>query len=189
MRFSTIASTFFLAAAVSAQQNITVIVGANGGLTYNPSSATAKTGDTIAFQFQAKNHTVTQSTFADPCAPVNQGVDSGFQPVPTGATSFPQWSFTLNNDSAPLWFFCKQTGHCAQGMVFALNPTQNKTFDAFKANAMSTSSGNTASASGAGGSPTSSSTAKPSASNGAMRVAGSAAGIVTLVGLVAGLAL
>jgi hypothetical protein len=37
MRFSTIASTFFLAAAVSAQQNITVIVGANGGLTYNPS--------------------------------------------------------------------------------------------------------------------------------------------------------
>lgn len=63
----------------------------------------------------AKNHTVTQSTFADPCtietlANGSTGVDSGFMPVAANATSFPTFSFTIQNASAPLWFFCRQTG-------------------------------------------------------------------------------
>jgi plastocyanin len=61
MRFSTIVSTLIFAAAVSAQQNITVVVGSSGGLTYTPSSVTAKAGDTISFQFQSKNHTAQDS--------------------------------------------------------------------------------------------------------------------------------
>ena len=40
-----------------------------------------------------------------------QGVDSGFMPVAAGATSLPQWTITVQNASAPLWFFCAQTGY------------------------------------------------------------------------------
>lgn len=60
----------------------------------------------------AKNHSVTQSSFANPCVTLTTptaGIDSGFLPVNvTTATSFPQWSFTVQNASAPLWFYCAQ---------------------------------------------------------------------------------
>ncbi|THU82890.1 hypothetical protein K435DRAFT_784444 [Dendrothele bispora CBS 962.96] len=77
---------------------------------------------------------VTQSTFASPC--VSSGIDSGFQATPANASEFATWSFTVNNASAPLWFFCAQTvpaNHCNAGMVFAVNPTQEKSFDAYQA--------------------------------------------------------
>ncbi|KAL0946767.1 hypothetical protein HGRIS_012942 [Hohenbuehelia grisea] len=179
-----------LALGVTAE-NITVKVG-DGGLLFNPTQVTAKIGDTIAFQFVAKNHSVTQSTFANPCQVMttpNPGIDSGFQAVAAGATTFPQWSFTVNNDSAPLWFFCAQTApvnHCQMGMVFAVNPTAEKSFDAFKANAASAAT-NTTSA-GTPGSPTSSgSAASASASNAAVSVRGTSAGVLALAGLAAGL--
>ncbi|KZT26567.1 hypothetical protein NEOLEDRAFT_1132091, partial [Neolentinus lepideus HHB14362 ss-1] len=73
----------------------------------------ANVGDTLSFQFQSKNHTVTQSTFADPCEQMTTptvGIDSGFVPVAADATTFPVWSFTMTNASAPLWFYCKQVG-------------------------------------------------------------------------------
>lgn len=77
-------------------------------------SVTAANGDTIEFQFLAKNHTVTQSTFASPCSNITDatglvtGVDSGYQFVPANSTSFPVWSITVNNASTPLWFYCRQ---------------------------------------------------------------------------------
>ncbi|KAL5533264.1 hypothetical protein ACEPAF_5040 [Sanghuangporus sanghuang] len=160
MMLFALASALAAISAVSAQTTITVQVGANNGLTYEPSSVNASEGDTIAFQFLAKNHTVTQSTFANPCTA--SGVDSGFFPVTANATEVPQWSFTVNNASAPLWFFCAQTGHCENGMVFAVNPTAEKTFEAFQATAMSTAS-NTSNTS-ATGSATSGATASASAS-------------------------
>lgn len=55
---------------------------------------------------------VTQSTFANPCGIQTtpaQGIDSGFQFVAPNATDLPQWSFTIDNDTTPLWFFCAQT--------------------------------------------------------------------------------
>ncbi|KAJ7079790.1 hypothetical protein B0H15DRAFT_496283 [Mycena belliarum] len=124
-----------LVSAVSAA-TITVKVGENNGLTYSPTNVVAAAGDVIAFQFLSKNHTVTQSTFKVPCermtAPT-EGIDSGFQAVAPGAAQIPQWSFTVNNASAPLWFYCAQVGHCSAGMVFSVNaPTTGNTFDAFK---------------------------------------------------------
>ncbi|KAI0780444.1 Cupredoxin [Trametes elegans] len=139
MRFSTIVAALLPVGAAFAQTTHTVKVGANGGLTYEPSSITAANGDTIQFQFLSKNHTVTQSTFAAPCSNVTDatglvtGVDSGYLPVAAGATEFPVWSITVNNASTPLWFYCRQGKHCQAGMVFAVNPTADKTFDAFKA--------------------------------------------------------
>jgi plastocyanin len=71
----------------NAQPNvIPVKVGANAQLVFDPPRVDAKPGDIISFVFQGANHSVTQSSFADPCRrPVNAstgtvgGWDSGFQ--------------------------------------------------------------------------------------------------------------
>ncbi|KAJ3521015.1 hypothetical protein NMY22_g12493 [Coprinellus aureogranulatus] len=54
-----------------------VVVGGANGLKYNPEFVNAQPGDLVRFIFQQKNHTVTQSTFAAPCAKVAGGFDSG----------------------------------------------------------------------------------------------------------------
>ncbi|TFK67137.1 hypothetical protein BDN72DRAFT_871394 [Pluteus cervinus] len=137
MKFSIFAAA--LASALTARAaDITILVGDGGALAFNPPSATANVGDNVIFEFRAKNHSVTQSTFANPCSIMTtplQGIDSGFQPVPANATAFPSWSFTVDNATNPLWFFCAQTNpanHCQKGMVFALNPTAAKTAAAFQ---------------------------------------------------------
>jgi len=141
MRYS-IALALASAAVVSAV-NMTVLVGDQNALTFTPSSVTAQAGDTINFEFHSKNHSVTQSTFASPCqfmTTPKQGIDSGFQATAAGATTFASWSFTVDDASTPLWFYCAQTvpaNHCQAGMVFAVNPTADKSFDAFQAAAKS----------------------------------------------------
>lgn len=37
----------------------------------------AEPGDTVAFKFYPKNHTVTQSTFDAPCSPLYGGINTG----------------------------------------------------------------------------------------------------------------
>jgi len=140
MRFSLAVAA--LAPVLSAYaEDILVMVGAGNTLTFSPPNVTANVGDTIAFQFQSKNHSVTQSTFANPCqiqTTPAQGIDSGFQFVDNTSSTLPQWSFTVNNASAPLWFFCAQTGHCQKGMVFSVNakPDGPKSFAVYQAAAM-----------------------------------------------------
>jgi plastocyanin len=46
--------------------NHLIRVGADG-LTYTPSNISAALGDTVTFEFHPKNHTVTQSSFLQPC--------------------------------------------------------------------------------------------------------------------------
>ncbi|KAF7290339.1 hypothetical protein HMN09_01291900 [Mycena chlorophos] len=104
-----------------AQSTIDVQVGPSGTLAYVPPSVTAAAGDIIRFTFNPKNHTVTQSSFNEPCVPLPGGASSGFQPVSNVSGLLPTWTFTVANSSSPLWFFCEQTGHCGKGMVFAIN--------------------------------------------------------------------
>ena len=69
-------------------------VGAGGKLVYSPEaivcplykipsivlfigSQSAQPGDQVVFHFNPKNHTVTQSSFADPCGPKSGGISSG----------------------------------------------------------------------------------------------------------------
>jgi hypothetical protein len=200
MLFSFVATTILSAVIVNAA-DILVKVGANNGLIFDPSNITAQAGDTISFQFQGKNHSVTQSTFGNPCefmTTPSTGVDSGFMPVPANATSLPQWSITVNNASTPLWFFCAQTNpvsHCQKGMVFSVNAPATKTFAMFQA-AAEASGGNTTtggasgsgsattpsgtgSSAGTSGAPASSNTAK----SGAIKLGGSAAGALTAAAL------
>jgi len=119
-------------------------VGAGGALNYTDDAISAAVGDQIIFTFKAKNHTVTQSSFAGPCTPLEGGFDSGFMPVAANQTdNFPTYTITVN-DTTPIWVYCKQAAntpasHCGQGMVFAANcgvaPAANS-FANFKAAAL-----------------------------------------------------
>jgi len=121
-------------------QDHRIIVGGSG-LTFEPANITAQPGDTVTFEFHQKNHTATQSSFGAPCQALAStstsgqvGFDSGFMPVSSNATSFPTFTIQVN-DSAPIWTYCRQSGHCGQGMVFAVNANESsaKSFEAFQA--------------------------------------------------------
>ncbi|KIK59564.1 hypothetical protein GYMLUDRAFT_245235 [Collybiopsis luxurians FD-317 M1] len=145
MRYSTAAAAVLSAAASVHAATYNVLVGDSNNLVFNPTTLSGvANGDIVNFQFVSKNHSVVQSTFTAPCTAA--GVSSGFQNVsdPTGASGFPTWSMTVENASAPLWFFCSQTTanftHCQRGMVFAINPTANKSFEAFQNAALTSNS-------------------------------------------------
>ncbi|KAJ2906362.1 hypothetical protein MKZ38_002078 [Zalerion maritima] len=111
----------FLAATVNAAHH-EVAVGKDG-LTYTPEDLVATVGDTITYHFYAKNHSVTQSSFQEPCKPLEGGVFSGFVPVPeAGVESATTFTITVN-DTKPIWIYCGQTAgdHCQSGMVSAIN--------------------------------------------------------------------
>jgi plastocyanin len=109
-----------------------VKVGNNGTLTFDPPSIAAAPRDTVVFEFLSKNHTVTQSSFGNPCRKLEftsttgqQGFDSGFVPADASLTSnFPSYTVTVN-DTAPIWVYCRQQGHCGQGMVFSINADES----------------------------------------------------------------
>lgn len=183
MRFTAISTLLGLAACASAA-NITVIVSQGGALNYTPSSVTANEGDVISFQFVAGNHTVTQSSFDNPCTQLSGGIDSEFQPVSSNASMVPEYSFTVSNASTPLWFFCEQGRHCEAGMVFAVNPTANETFDAFKAKATGGGSNSTGSSSGGSYPTKTGSTPSPSASNNSANSAAPGFGSFELTGFI-----
>jgi len=126
----------------STSQDHRIIVGGTT-LTFEPANITAQPGDTITFEFHQKNHTITQSSFANPCQMLASnstsgqvGFDSGFMPVSANATTFPTYTVQVN-DTSPIWAYCRQTGHCGDGMVFAANANESSanTFEAFEAGA------------------------------------------------------
>jgi len=108
-------------------------------LRYYPEKVQAPPGSWVQFQFYPKNHTVTQSTFGNPCVPINSvmsnvtGIKSGFMPVAPNA-AIPVFS-VLVNDTNPIWLYCGQIGHCQKGMAMVINEKEgsNKTLEAYKA--------------------------------------------------------
>ncbi|KAJ6500550.1 Cupredoxin [Mycena sanguinolenta] len=184
-----VATTYTSAAPTSTSSVSTdhvVIVGGTAGNVYTPSNITAQPGDTVTFQFHTKNHTVTQSSFADPCRALTltsttgqTGFDSGFMPVAANATDFPTFTVQIN-DSAPVWLYCRQQGHCGTGMVFSVNAVESgpNNFAAFQALAIKLNG-------------TANSTTSPTSdtTSGALLPVRSAAAMVALMGVVVGLVL
>ncbi|CAL1696109.1 unnamed protein product [Somion occarium] len=129
----------------------------NGTLTYDPPSVQAAPRDTVTFEFHQKNHTVTQSTFDQPCNKKADGFDSGFMFVDANVTEFPTFTVTVN-DTAPIWAYCRQhlpdgSSHCGLGMVFAINPVESspRNFTAFKTLAQALNGTNSTGATSTGG--------------------------------------
>ncbi|KAF8990455.1 hypothetical protein BDQ17DRAFT_1180704, partial [Cyathus striatus] len=126
---------------------ISVGVGnSTGGLVFEPTNVTAAVGDVIGFLFTTGNHSVVQSTFADPCTPKKLGtsVNSGYF---NNSPEVTQWNMKVVDISAPMWFYCQQTipvNHCQAGMVFAVNPTSDQIFVAFQQAAMASGSSGSA---------------------------------------------
>ncbi|CAK5283691.1 unnamed protein product [Mycena citricolor] len=152
MQFAKTALALLASALYVAAQNQTVTVQVGGTATlaggvfqFIPSSITATNGSVVTFQFTGNpgNHSVTQSSFADPCNPLSGGFDSGWiflNSTSVTAAQSPTWELTITDDSKPIWFYCKQlkpSPHCKAGMVGSINaPASGNTYSSFKANAV-----------------------------------------------------
>ncbi|KAJ3908083.1 Cupredoxin [Lentinula edodes] len=153
-----------------------ITVGINGQLAFGPANISAAIGDIVEFTFLAKNHSVVQSSFPEPCTPLVDGFNLGFHPVDANVTG-PSFSITINNTS-PIWGYCAQTNpvsHCGSGMVFSINAVETgpNNFAAFLALAEATLVNSTVKdTSGATASSGSSSPSSTSGSNGALSVVG-----------------
>jgi plastocyanin len=110
-------------------QGVTVHVvkvgSANGSLAFSPNNLVVPVGDMVQFQFAPANHTVTQSTFDQPCQPIAlhsnvTGVFSGFMPVTAASTTTPTYTIMVNN-TTPMWLYCSQGKHCQAGMTMVIN--------------------------------------------------------------------
>ncbi|GAA5848370.1 hypothetical protein JCM8547_004494 [Rhodosporidiobolus lusitaniae] len=141
--------------ALAQQTDHKVLVG-GGTLAFSPANFSAAMGDTVTFVWGPPeegrtNHSVTQSTFTDPCEPLvntttdQRGFDSAYVPVTAGSTEVPSWTLLIESTS-PIWFFCAQSSHCQQGMVGAINaPLEgNRSFEAFQAAARGSDGSGTA---------------------------------------------
>ncbi|KAL2160223.1 hypothetical protein VTH06DRAFT_1396 [Thermothelomyces fergusii] len=113
-----------------------VTVGGPSGLIFAPQELKAAVGDTVIFTFLSQNHTATQSAFDKPCELLEGGMDSGFQANPNNTVNPPPQVAMQVMVDTPLWFYCRQKGHCGKGMVFSINPTAEKTHAQFQANAI-----------------------------------------------------
>ncbi|EEH50534.1 uncharacterized protein PADG_06613 [Paracoccidioides brasiliensis Pb18] len=127
----------------------TVQVGnAEGTQRFYPDSLKVEPGSMVQFQFHPKNHSVSQSTWEQPCSPIgasngsHPAIRSGFLPVLPDAAQMPVFTVMVH-DSNPIWLFCGQTNHCQNGMVMVINPPEgaDKGIEAFRSAAMSGGSG------------------------------------------------
>ncbi|KAF8988548.1 hypothetical protein BDQ17DRAFT_1414605 [Cyathus striatus] len=97
-------------------------------MTFNPSNVTAAVGDTVVFKFLNGNHSVTQSTFANPCTPSSENISSGYISANSSNELQQQWTYEVGEISGPVWFYCQQTdpvNHCHAEMIFTVIPIRD----------------------------------------------------------------
>jgi len=123
----------------SATNTQTIIAAATGtlDLTFKPNSVVAAPGTFVEFHFGSLNHSLAQSSLANPCSPANSSaIFAGFD-FSTAAGTNSTSVFTLQiNDTTPFWFYCPQVlpvAHCPLGMAGVINPPSSTTGDQFVA--------------------------------------------------------
>ncbi|KAJ0124897.1 serine-threonine rich protein [Diaporthe amygdali] len=153
-------------AAPATAQTHEVVVGGAAGLQFTPSEIKAAVGDMVVFTFMSANHTATQSAFATPCEALAGGMDSGFQPNANNSVNPPPQVAMQVMVDTPLWFYCKQKGHCGKGMTFSINPTAAKTQAMFQSMAIAQNGTGAATPITGGSAPPANSAAPPNATGG-----------------------
>ncbi|KAL8906830.1 MAG: hypothetical protein Q9171_006110 [Xanthocarpia ochracea] len=110
-----------------------------GDLTFEPNNLQVPAGQMVQFHFYPKSHSIVQSTFDQPCEPINNnnasvaGFFSGFMPVKEDATMMPSYTIMVNNTN-PIWYYCSQGKHCQAKMVGVINPpaaNKSRTIESF----------------------------------------------------------
>ncbi|KAH8102955.1 hypothetical protein BXZ70DRAFT_889878 [Cristinia sonorae] len=140
--FSLFAMVMFTVSVVSQTVHNVTVGGGKGQngtdqiIAFDPPFLMAQPLDIVVFIFKQQNHTVSESTLERPCEVKDGGFDTGFIPVPNSdfLGPFPAFQFIVQNND-PVWLFCRQANHCANGMVFALNPPDEMTWEQFTTNA------------------------------------------------------
>ncbi|KAL8686089.1 MAG: hypothetical protein Q9218_007356 [Villophora microphyllina] len=143
------------------QVHVVKVSNKKGDLTFEPNNLQAAPGSMVQFHFYPKvsirdntnalarhvkadkfvtqNHSVVQSTFDQPCQPINNnnasvdGFFSGFMPVKANDSMMPSFTIMVN-DTKPIWYYCSQGKHCQAGMVGVINPpaaNKSRTIESF----------------------------------------------------------
>ncbi|CAA7263952.1 unnamed protein product [Cyclocybe aegerita] len=118
---------------VNGQTTHTITVGVAGSF-FDPPTLSAGLNDTVTFIFGGDVHTVTQSTFENPCLPLPGGFNSGLAGRGISNGSAPTWDLRITDILRPIWFFCEATrpsSHCAAGMVGSINPPNQTMYNRF----------------------------------------------------------
>ncbi|ELR05823.1 hypothetical protein GMDG_01900 [Pseudogymnoascus destructans 20631-21] len=114
-----------------------VTVGDNNAIAFSPDTITAAVGSSIEFVFFPPIHSVTQSTFESPCAPLANGTGFWSGAFTTASGKNANVFTLIVNDTNPIWFFCATPSHCEAGMAGVINPSSNgsESLDQYKASA------------------------------------------------------
>lgn len=104
------------------------VVAGLGGLRFDPDNVVAEVGDVVEWHFLPRNHSIAQSSFADPCVPLADGTSffSGFNFFTAEGQADDVFQIVVE-DTKPIWYYCAQTAmsHCQAGM----NGVINQNFD------------------------------------------------------------
>ncbi|KAH7144589.1 Cupredoxin [Dactylonectria estremocensis] len=106
--------------ASTAAAAVHIVEAGEDGLKFNPESTKAAVGDTIEFHFYPTGHSVAQSSFEEPCKPLNS---TSFYSGPINVSSGQSnevFTITVENED-PIWYYCAAVGHCEGGMVGVIN--------------------------------------------------------------------
>ncbi|KAL1859668.1 hypothetical protein VTK73DRAFT_7518 [Phialemonium thermophilum] len=112
---------------------IQINAGEGNKLTFTPDSVKAEVGDVLEFHFVGGFHDAVRGDFDKPCQPFS-GAAGGFASdrVQGSATNNKVFRVTVNTTD-PIFFYCSVGAHCANGMVGAVNPTDDQTVAAYAA--------------------------------------------------------
>jgi plastocyanin len=109
------------ATAAAATNGIHIVKVGQTGLTFEPNNMTVPVGDTVEFHFWPKAHSVAQSSFDNPCQPLN--TTSFFSGPVAIASGMSPTVYSIKVTSAgPIWYYCATGTHCQSGMGGVINP-------------------------------------------------------------------
>ncbi|KAF9003050.1 hypothetical protein BDQ17DRAFT_1242727, partial [Cyathus striatus] len=106
-----------------------IVVGQDGKLDFGPANIKAEVGDTVIFEFRPKNHSVIQSSYMNPCRPLEDtgGIvrfRPGFVPLPDDTSDFLTFQIRIRDVKCKSDLgYCGQVDHFAAGMLFAITNT------------------------------------------------------------------
>ncbi|KAF4980780.1 hypothetical protein FZEAL_3294 [Fusarium zealandicum] len=104
----------------SSADGLHIVKVGDGGITFQPAELKAAVGDVVEFHFYKGTHSVAQSSFDDPCEPLNSTSFFSGEFSVTDDISDQVFSLTIKSEE-PMWYYCATGQHCQGGMVGVIN--------------------------------------------------------------------